>query len=320
MAFDALVIGAGVAGCATTLELLSAGWRVAILHRRDNVSAMESLSPAAVSDLNKLSIRNESAFSEIVAWWGSEQEARATQLGAGIVRRSALADSLRARAIDGGARVIEIKKVSYIERFSDGWELAYELTPGDQRKLRAGYLIDGTGRASVIGRHLGARRVVFDQLFCTSVSVNDPGLVGTWTESTADGWWNLCCVQKEGTLSFYSTAQRLRKSKRDITGCLYETRHMRHLVPAPMRGKCQIRPCGSSRLVPCAGPGWVSVGDAASTIQPLASGGVAKALRDARMARQALEYQAGNYDRTQDRKSTRLNSSHIQKSRMPSSA
>lgn len=297
--FEALVVGSGIAGCATALELLSAGWRVGILPRDDDVSAIESLSPAAVCDLKRLSIRIESNLSEVVAWWGSEREARMTTPGAAVAQRRLLANSLRLRAIESGATVIKGGKLGSIERFRDGWWLAYERTGGDRCRLHVKYLVDGTGRAAVVGRRLGAHRLMCDQLFCISISLHKPGLMGTWTESTSNGWWNLCCVQDEGTLSFYSNAQTIRETKRDIADRFYETRHLRHLLPTPILGNRRVRPCGSSRLAPSAGPGWISVGDAASTLQPLASAGVSKALRDARMARSALEEEEVDYDRFQ---------------------
>src|ERR1035441_514930 len=101
--FDALVVGGGVAGCATALELLSVGWRVGLLHQPEHVPAIESISPAAARYLERLSIQVGRDFSEVVAWWGSDRETRAIQPGARIVERSILADSLRRRAIECSA-------------------------------------------------------------------------------------------------------------------------------------------------------------------------------------------------------------------------
>lgn len=297
--FDALVVGAGVAGCATALELLSTGWRVGILHRHDNVSGMESLPPEVASSLGALSIRVGSEFSEVVAWWGSERESRAIQPGGRIVERSALAGALRFRAIQRGATVIESVGHFSSERIHEGWGLEFELTRSGDRRLTARYLVDATGRASVIGRRLGSVRMNLDDLFCVSASVLEPDLVGTWTESTPDGWWNLCCTRERGTLSFFSAAKTIREAREDITVGFYGTRNIRHLLPAPRLGESEVRPCGSSRMLSCAGPGWISVGDAASTLQPLASAGVSKAFRDARMARRALEARPVAYDRLQ---------------------
>lgn|SRR5438034_2597824 len=170
--------------------------------------------------------------------------------------------------------------------------------------VSAKYLIDATGRTALVGHRLGAQRCAFDQIFCISVAIHQPHLTGTWTESASDGWWNLCCLPEQGTLSFYSTARTIRESKTDIVTRLYKTRHVRNLLPYPVFGETKVRACGSSQLVPCAGPGWLSVGDAASTLQPLASAGVSKALRDARMVPQALEHEPARYDHFQLTEST----------------
>jgi len=294
-----LVVGAGVAGCATALEFLSTGWRVGILHRNDDVSGMESLSPEAASNLEALSIRAGSEFSEVVAWWGSERASRAIHPGGRIVERGALARALRVHATRRGATVIENATHFRTKRIDEGWDLGFETTLSDDRRFTARFLVDATGRASVVGRRLGSVRMNIDDLFCVAASVVEPDLVGTWTESTPDGWWNLCCTRERGTLSFFSVAKTIRESKKDITGGFYNTRNMRLLLPGPRLGESEIKPCGSSRMLSCAGPGWISVGDAASTLQPLASAGVSKAFRDARMARRALEAGPVAYDRLQ---------------------
>ena len=299
--FDALVVGAGVAGCATAIELLSIGWRVGILCPRDgvDVSGMESLPPEVSRSLAALSIRVGSEFSDVVAWWGSARESRAIQPGGRIVERSALAGVLRALAVQGGAIVIESIGHFSTERIHNGGGFGVELISGGDRRLTARYLVDATGRSSVIGRRLGSVRVNFDDLFCVSVSIEEPNQLGTWTESTPHGWWNLCCTQERGTLSFFSVAKTIRQTKKDINAGIHDTHNLRHLLPAPRLGKIKIRRCGSSCMIPCAGPGWISVGDAVSTVQPLASAGVSKALRDAKFVRRALEHDSAKYDRFQ---------------------
>jgi 2-polyprenyl-6-methoxyphenol hydroxylase-like FAD-dependent oxidoreductase len=297
--FDALVVGGGVAGCATALELLSVGWRVGLLYQREHVPAIESISPAAAHYLERLSIQVGSDLSEVVAWWGSEREAHAIQPGARIVERSILADALRRGALECGAVVIESGRLLRIERSGDAWEIGCQRIREDLRNFTAKYLIDATGRTSLIGRRLGAQRCVFDQIFCISVAIHQPGLTGVWTESTSEGWWNLCCLPEQGTLSFYSTARIIRESKTDIVTRLNKTCHVRRLLECSVLGQIKVRACGSSQLVPCAGHGWLSVGDATSTLQPLASAGVSKAFRDARIVPRALEREPAQYARFQ---------------------
>jgi flavin-dependent dehydrogenase len=210
-----------------------------------------------------------------------------------------LADALRRRAIESGAIVMQSGKLLGIERSRGAWEIRCQAIREDLRIFRAKYLIDATGRTSLIGRRLGGQRRAFDQIFCSSAEIYQPGITGTWTESTPEGWWNLCCLHEQGTLSFYSTAQIIRESRTDFVTRLNKSRHVRHLLAKSGVGQAKVRACGSSLLVPCAGRGWLSVGDATSTLQPLASAGVSKALRDARIARLALEREPAEYARFQ---------------------
>ena len=295
--FDAVVVGGGVAGSATAVELLSAGCQVAILSRGDETPRLETISPATVSRLNALNIEIDHHFSEVVAWWGSDRESHAKYPDAAIVQRRVLGEKLRLLALQRGTTIIEIFKVTSIQKHTD-WVFQYQLSDGRPATAAATYLVDATGRTSVIGRGLGSKRHTIDQLICISAAVSKPRLLGTWTESTPDGWWNLCSHEEEGTLSYYSIGRFIR-SVRDLSRQFSETRHLRHLLPKPTIGKVTIIPCGSSLLIPCSGSDWVSVGDAASTVQPLASSGISKALRDSRRVFDALERESLNYNRYQ---------------------
>src|SRR5207237_9167365 len=113
--FDALIVGAGIAGCATALELLSAGWHVGLLHQREDVSGIESLSPDAIHNLRKLSIDLGSEFAEVVAWWGSDQKTQAVHSNSRVVQRTMLADRLRLCAIERGAHVAQSEKILGVE-------------------------------------------------------------------------------------------------------------------------------------------------------------------------------------------------------------
>src|ERR1035441_1200129 len=104
--FDALVVGAGVAGCAIALELVAKGGRVALLHRPQPELGFESISPDAVPELERLGVSVGAQFLEVIAWWGSDSRQCQLYPGARIVDRVALADALRKRAIERGVTVL----------------------------------------------------------------------------------------------------------------------------------------------------------------------------------------------------------------------
>jgi flavin-dependent dehydrogenase len=297
--YDVVIIGGGVAGSAATIELRLAGWRVGLFHKSDNLTRVESLSPAAVQSLTKLSIDVGQGISEVVAWWGSEHEKRTPYPHARVVERRVLADTLRTRAVQQGATEQEIRGCLSIERQSGQWRLACETPESAKLRVTAAYLVDATGLTAVVARRLGATRSTVDQLFSLAVEVVEPMVVGTWTESTPEGWWNLSSLGEKGTLSFYSSAPGVREAKAKLIPRFEETEHLRKVISTRQFLNPTVTPCGSSIVGPCAGSGWFAVGDSAWTAQPLASAGVAKALRDGRIVRQLLEGEPSRYDRFQ---------------------
>jgi len=298
--FDTIVVGAGIAGASAAMHLRLLGWSVAMLHEPHTASGCESLSPPAMRDVAALSIELGVPISELVAWWGSNQEHRAPYPGARIVDRTRLAESIRGRASECGVQTFERGTPLELDRLNEQWSVRFQ-TPGLARDyiLQSPFIVDATGRSAVIGRRLGSRRTNADELFCISYCLEGPQRIGTWTESTPNGWWNVCSHLDQCTFSFHSTATIIRKARLDISPYLREASHLNDLFPNPKLNNPRIRMCSSSRLSPCAGNGWLAVGDAAWTVQPLASAGVAKALRDARMAAGELHHNPITYDRFQ---------------------
>ena len=297
--FDVIIVGTGVAGCAAAIELRSAGWRVGLLHKGDRLTRVESLSPDAVQHLCKLFIDVGQGISEVVAWWGSADAKRAIYSHARVVERSVLAEALRTRSVAEGATEQEIDGHLNIERKCDRWCLAWEGPESGQHRITTAYLVDATGRAAGVARRLNAKRTTIDELFSVAVEVSEPMVVGTWTESSPEGWWNLSTLEEQGTLSFCSSALVVRRVKAEIVAQFEKTEHLRSLISTRQFSNPTIRPCGSSFLVPCAGPGWFAIGDAAWTVQPLAAAGIAKSLRDAGIVRQFLEQETSGYVRFQ---------------------
>jgi flavin-dependent dehydrogenase len=286
--FDAVIVGAGVAGCAAAHYLIAAGWQVALLHRGDDVLGTESLPPAVARKLDEFSIRTGTEFNEVIAWWGSDAPALMAWPGGRIVQRAALAQEFRGRILETGARLIAVRATPALARNDSRWHVGYQEASGHHRILTARYIVDASGRSAVVGRALGARRESADSLCCLSISLRNPGHIGVWTESVADGWWNFCSDGEEATLSFYSTPKIIRETNRDISRQFSKTKHTSTLTEPSFFGSTRVRPCGSSILLPCAGPGWMAVGDSAMTLQPLASAGIATALKEAGNSCQAL--------------------------------
>jgi flavin-dependent dehydrogenase len=298
--FDAIVVGTGVAAASTAIRLRSLGWRVAIVERRETLPCCyESISGFAVQELSSLSINIGFPISKVSAWWGGECEHHAYYPQARIVERAPLIGSLRNLAAKRGVESFAFDSRFELTRADERWRVtAQYVEPRCQRTLCASYIVDATGRASIVGKRLGSRRISFDNLSSVSFAVRNPSAVGIWTETTHDGWWNACSEPGGGTISFFCAPNTVREAFGNISRYFEQAQHVNRICSHP--GVPSLaRNCSSSALVPCAGPGWMAVGDAAWSAQPVASAGISKALRDARLATEVLQGHFAQYERLQ---------------------
>ncbi|HXO22818.1 MAG TPA: hypothetical protein VOA87_23115 [Thermoanaerobaculia bacterium] len=155
------------------------------------------------------------------------------------------------------------------------------------------------GARRPFARRCGARFVVADRLCGFARFFADCEGAGnadgrTLVEACADGWWYTTGLpggrRVAACLSDADLARRLRLSDAgEWSRRLAATSH----VGAALRGARALGPltvCAASsrRLDSAAGSGWLAVGDAASTFDPLSSAGIVKALRSGIFASYAI--------------------------------
>jgi flavin-dependent dehydrogenase len=293
---DIVIVGAGVAGSAVALACAGTIPNIVLLHFGNDRKGTESLSPDACKRLKAFSIEVGVPLSSVYAWWGSNQILSSPCPGARIVQRDELAKEIRTRAKKSAA-IVQCKSIIALTRNGGNWLISYRDLEGKVREIKARNVCDATGRRSTVGRNLGSMRIARDSLCCAAVSITGFKKVGTWTEAVSNGWWNLCSDGECATLAFYSTPRSLRTAVRDLMGLLAETNEMQRLVAFDGQARAFVHVCGSSLLTPCAGPNWLAVGDAAMTLQPLASAGIAKALRDSQLAVNAIGSDGQDFNR-----------------------
>jgi flavin-dependent dehydrogenase len=296
--FDVGVFGAGISGSAAATHLTSNGWSVLLLQRGKDIERYESVSAATRVQLARIGAQVGEACPGMTAWWGSPEPRRLPTPGARIVEQSLLAHRLRQRAVSQGAELIDLLRDPSAHRSGQLWTVQW-ISGSDFEEAQCRYLIDATGRRAFLARKQGARQLAVDDLFAISLPICKAPAAGIWTESAANGWWNACCGQTQGTLSFYGTAISLRECRRSLREHYKQTRLSTLLPTLADTHRVHIRACGSTRLVPAAGDGWIAVGDSAWTLQPLASAGISKALHDGARAAQGLLEPAEAYDQLQ---------------------
>lgn len=266
------MIGAGPTGCAAALSLAQAGAEVILIS--DGRHGVGEHVPAACAPLlQQLSMEPEGIpCTGIVSALQPEQtpwhwEAIQHPLGGGwLVDRANFGKSLRQAVRERGLRLIEPARLLGLE---PGWRLQL-----DQGEVRCDFVVDASGRRGVVARRLGIPR----HRYC-----RQRALVG-WLRGPADDADATLCVEGMGIDWGYTC--RIAAGRRVAavlgpaelewkTGDLIGGRLQGYTLEGPPR----ILPADATLLEAVSGPGWLALGDAAATSNPLAGHGLFNALQ-----------------------------------------
>jgi flavin-dependent dehydrogenase len=303
--FDAILIGAGPAGCAAARLLAAWGHRVVLIDRPEAEmrTLAESIPPSAqrvLAALGMLTSIEDAGFlpwQSNVIWWG-EDEPRTESFAPGqagyLVSRRAFDRRLRNLALESGAdlRRAVVRDVTHPESESDSAAVheVHAERDGEHESFAAPFVLDCSGRAGVIARR-GLREI--------SSSPRTVALVGVWrpeqrwptvsdtqtlVASYADGWaWS---VPTEPGLRHFTVMVEPGRTELAEGGA--DARYTAELAKVrPFRSLLESAqlvegPWGADASVYAARQyapgGCLLVGDAGSFIDPLSSFGVKKAL------------------------------------------
>jgi len=311
--FDVLIVGAGPAGAATALALRRSGIEsVGLLQPPPplrNVQRFRFVETAGL-DFPRLLARLGLESAETDASGSSVQTASAARSGARRwhsyapnvaspvwqIDRERLDRQLLVHALARGAE-LQVGHVQSCFRTADGcWRLHLSTRqPGRPRHLllAARLVVDASGRRSALARHLGAQRLRIDRqvAIAADVSVPPDGELASRLrrqvviDPADDGWWYAARRPEGQVMLSWMSDNDLQHGLRTAGQWIDLLAGAEHL--AGLVGRISIPDrlhhlaADSACLDRVAGDGWLAVGDALMSLDPLVSCGIGAALRDA---------------------------------------
>ena len=302
--YDILVIGAGPAGASAALRSAQNGFRTAAFEagRHPRFHIGESLLPRNMTLLRDLGLAEDlQALPQVYKVGASFAFAHETgttdyHFARGLLRvnhetlnieRGPFDRFLCRKARERGAEIHEGTAVRRIERLDDdGVALVVDDGSGE-RSVRAAALIDASGQAAFVGRHLGLRRMLPDLKKIASYAhfrnvVRNPGLLGGYPQIIMcdEGWFWFIPLDAERTSIGLVMRQDVFKrldvpAKRLVFWGLERCPIGKAwTAAAEVVSDTYVSADFSYSCRPFAGPGYFLAGDAATFIDPIFSTGV----------------------------------------------
>jgi len=295
------VIGGGPAGAAAARLLADWGHDVILLTKTTTAPALaESLPPSIAKPLAAIgvakAVRRAGFYRTYgnTVWWG-DGHARSEPFAGGAhgyqVVRSAFDELLLQQAEAAGARVHRGAVVREVELSPGSPRLGVTSSTGTRTTIEARMVLDCSGRTGVVAREGGR---------AAARAPSTLALVGRWhhadgwevsndthtlVESYVDGWaWSVPVSRTERYVAAMvdprtTAVERSGDLERSYRRELHKTQRLsRVLERAALMTKPWARDASTHSGRQLAGPGFLLLGDAASSVDPLSSCGVKKAL------------------------------------------
>ncbi|MEM8908338.1 MAG: NAD(P)/FAD-dependent oxidoreductase [Bacteroidota bacterium] len=311
-----LVIGLGPAGTAASIGLAQWGFRVLAIDRsrQPSLKIGESLAPAAQGVLQQLGVweafqrgAHQTCFGNRSAWGSSAIQyhdfIRQPPGYGWHIDRPAFEQLLIEKARQLGVSIAQSTSIREANWQQTHWEVHLKGPIPSLQQVQPTLILDASGRHSFLGRQLGIDRLYEDrQLALVAFLAVQQTLDDTTslTETGPDGWWYSAQIPGKKIASAFLCNPNSTQKKDWTTesGWWQLVQQYPHTAQrfekagVALPQKPYFVAADSSILSQLYGPGWLALGDAAMSYDPIAAHGLLMAMvsgRDAAMAIRSLQ-------------------------------
>jgi flavin-dependent dehydrogenase len=284
-----VVIGGGPAGLALAIELRQSGLLVVVVDRGHPTAILgETFRGEVKYALQRLGVSERlNPFLKPLAGrrarWGTGALRESSTLfnphGSDfLLDRSTLESALRQRAVELGVTFSDDHVTDVIAKSS-----RWQITLGSGRHLECDFIVDASGRAMWLSRHLHSQIVVHDRLVAAALIVPTGTQPFFEIESARDGWWYRVQVREGETILMLMTDADM------LPINLVQAAKATQLgADAASAALGPVRRAYSSHLLEAAGSRWAAIGDAAHAWDPISGYGLQAAFASAHLLAQSL--------------------------------
>lgn len=296
------IIGAGPAGCASALALQAQGGHEIHLfeagsHERARIG--ESLSPDAAPWLQQLGVFEDFLRQGHAPCPGSAAAWQQAELGhfdylscphgpGWHLDRTMFERWLATHAVERGTALHRHHRLQTVHPSPEGgYRLGFR-TPNGNLGQHFDWVIDAAGLSAPFATRVGTGRRMFDELLCLHARIEsapDDFPPYSLIEACAYGWWYAARLPTGALIVMLATDLGLKRTLRldhdpRWLQALQATRELGPRLRAVRPAQpVQLSLAATSLLQACTGPGWLAVGDAACSLDPICARGLHKALQ-----------------------------------------
>lgn len=317
--YDVAIIGGGPAGSTAATLLARAGRRVVVYERQKfpRFHIGESLLPASMKTFTRLGVHEKFRRAGFLDKYGGEMTSSCCDRGVKFyfkdgmhsqtessyqVPRAEFDKVLLDHAAENGAEVREETSISQVNFFPDRVELEVQPKSSSPEKITARYVIDASGRHSVLGSQFGLKQA-YSHLQKISIYAHwegmdrEEGRDANLTRQVRglDRWfWYIPLPNDRSSIGVVLDAALYKQSKKTPEEFLEEAiAQQPFLVQRMTRARRVTKAYASAdfsyRQSRFSGDRWLLAGDAAGFIDPVFSSGVFLALLAGEQAADILD-------------------------------